>query len=416
MIAVGQGELPAVEEPALPATLPVLPLRDTVTFPDTLTPLAVGQPRSISLINDVLAADRRLVMVASRDPEVEEPGPEQLYDVGVAGTVARMLKVPDGTLRVLVQGAQRVKIEEWVSTEPYLVARVSELPEVVTEGPELEALVRNVKTMFTQIIEQAPYLPEELQMAVANVDDPSALSYLIAGSLRIPAEERQALLEEDDVARRLRRLSEVLARELEVVEIGTRIHSQVQSEMDKTQREYYLRQQLKAIQEELGERDPAEAEVEELREQLAELELPERRAQAGRPRALAAGEAAARVRRARRHPHLAGVDRLAAVERAHRRQPRPRARPRGARRRPLRHREDQGPHHRVPRGAQAHARGRAARRSSASSGRPASARRRSGARSRARWAASSSASAPAACATRPRSAATAAPTSARCPA
>ena len=118
MIAVGQGELPAVEVPSLPATLPVLPLRDTVTFPDTLTPLAVGQPRSISLINDVLAADRRLVMVASRDPGAEEPGPEQLYDVGVAGTVARMLKVPDGTLRVLVQGGQRVRIEEWTSTEP----------------------------------------------------------------------------------------------------------------------------------------------------------------------------------------------------------------------------------------------------------------------------------------------------------
>lgn len=275
MIAIGQGELPAVEEPALPATLPVLPLRDTVTFPDTLTPLAVGQPRSVALINDVLAADRRLVMVASRDPDAEEPGPDQLHSVGVAGVVARMLKVPDGTLRVLVQGSQRVRIEEWSSTEPYLVARVAELPDVVQEGPELEALARNVRDMFMQIIEHAPYLPEELQMAVANLDDPSALSHLIAGSLRIPSEERQALLEENELAPRLRRLSEILARELEVVEIGTRIHSQVQSEMDKTQREYYLRQQLKAIQEELGERDPAEAEVAELSEQLAELELPE---------------------------------------------------------------------------------------------------------------------------------------------
>src|SRR5215217_4030834 len=275
MIAVGQGELPQPEAPALPATLPILPLRDTVTFPDTLTPLAVGQPRSVTLINDVLAADRRLVMVASRDPEAEEPGPEQLYAVGVAGVVARMLKVPDGTLRVLVQGGQRVRVEEWSSTDPYLVARVSELPDVVSEGPELEALVRNVRDMFTQIIEQAPYLPEELQMAVANLEDPSALSHLIAGALRIPSEERQALLEEDDVGRRLHRLAEALARELEVVEIGTRIHTQVQSEMDKTQREYYLRQQLKAIQEELGERDPAEAEVEELRDQLTELALPE---------------------------------------------------------------------------------------------------------------------------------------------
>jgi ATP-dependent Lon protease len=275
VIAVGQGELHEPEPPALPATLPVLPLRDTVTFPDTLTPLAVGQPRSITLVNDVLAADRRLVMVASRDPEADEPGPDQLYDVGVAGVVARMLKVPDGSLRVLVQGAQRVKIEEWISTDPYLVARVVELEDVVEEGAELEALVRNVREMFTQIIETSPYLPEELQMAVANLEDPSALSHLIAGALRIPTEERQGLLEEPDLARRLRRLAETLAHEIEVVELGTKIHSQVQSEMDKTQREYYLRQQLKAIQEELGERDPAEVEVEELRGQLAELELPE---------------------------------------------------------------------------------------------------------------------------------------------
>jgi ATP-dependent Lon protease len=275
VIAVGQGELAVPEPPALPATLPVLPLRDTVTFPDTLTPLAVGQPRSITLINDVLAADRRLVMVASRDPEAEEPGPDKLYAIGVAGVVARMLKVPDGTLRVLVQGGQRVRIEDWTSTDPYLAARVVELPDVVDAGPELEALVRNVRQMFTQIIEHAPYLPEELQMAVANLEDPSALSHLIAGALRIPTEERQSLLEQDDVAKRLHRLTELLAHELEVAEIGTRIHSQVQSEMDKTQREYYLRQQLKAIQEELGERDPAEAEVEELREQLGELALPE---------------------------------------------------------------------------------------------------------------------------------------------
>ena len=275
MIAVGEGEEVAQAPPSLPATLPALPLRDTVTFPDTLTPLAVGQPRSVTLVNDVLAADRMLVMVASRDPEVEEPGPEQLYDVGVAGTVARMLKVPDGSLRVLVQGGQRVRIEEWISQEPYLVARVSELLDVVEEGPELEALMRNVQQMFSRIIEQVPYLPEELQMAVANLDDASALSHLIAGALRIPLEERQGLLEEVDVAKRLRRLAEILARELEVVEIGTRIQTQVQSEMDQTQREYILRQQLRAIQEELGERDPAEAEVDELREQLAAIGLPE---------------------------------------------------------------------------------------------------------------------------------------------
>ena len=261
--------------PSMPDELPVLPLRDTVTFPDTLTPLAVGQERSIQLINDVLARDRQLVMVGSKDPEAESPGVGQLYQVGVVGTVARMLKVPDGTLRILVQGGQRVNIEEFTTEEPYIVARISEAPDVVEEGDELTALMRNVQQMFSRIIDETPYLPEELQMAVANLDDPSALSHLIAGSLRIKTEEKQELLEERDVAKRLRRLSQILARELEVAAMGARIQSQVQSELDKSQREYLLREQLKAIQEELGERDPAEAEVGELREQLAQIELPE---------------------------------------------------------------------------------------------------------------------------------------------
>ena len=265
----------ALGAPPLPAQLPVLPLRDTVTFPDTLTPLAVGQERSVRLVNDVLAGDRQLVMVGSRDPDSESPAPDQLYEYGVVGTVARMLKVPDGTLRILVEGGQRVRIDEWVSETPYLVARISDAPDIVSEGPELTALMRNVQQTFSRIIEEVPYLPEELQLAVANLDDPSALSHLIAGSLRIKTEEKQELLEERDVTKRLRRLSEILANELEVAAMGARIQSQVQSELDKSQREYLLRQQLKAIQEELGERDPAEAEVEELREQLAELKLPE---------------------------------------------------------------------------------------------------------------------------------------------
>jgi ATP-dependent Lon protease len=258
-----------------PEVLPVLPLRDTVTYPDTLTPLAVGQERSVQLVNDALVGNRMLVMVASREPEVESPAPEQLYEVGVVGTVARMLKVPDGSLRILVQGAQRVQIDEWVDTEPYLTARVSVMPDEIEDGPELTALARNVQQTFSRIIEEVPYLPEELQMAVANLDEPSALSHLIAGALRIKTEERQELLEEVNVARRLRRLAEILARELDIVAIGSKIQSQVESEMESAQREYVLRQQLKAIQAELGERDPTEAEVDDLRTQLADIELPE---------------------------------------------------------------------------------------------------------------------------------------------
>ncbi len=259
----------------LPERAGVLPLRDTVTFPEMLIPLNVGQPRSIELINDALRGDRSVVMVASRNPEVESPGPEDLYPVGVIGVVARMIRVPDGTLRVLIQGGQRVRIDAWLATEPYLLAQISERPDVVNQTPELIALMRNVQQTFTDIVREVPYLPEELQIMVANTEDPSTLTHLIAGALRLRTEEKQQLLEEVDVAKRLRRLSEILARELEVVAIGSKIQSQVQSELDKGQREYFLRQQLKAIQEELGEADEAAAEARELREQLAAMKLPE---------------------------------------------------------------------------------------------------------------------------------------------
>src|SRR6202042_1439658 len=174
-----------------------------------------------------------------------------------------------------IQGGHRIRIEKWIRTDPYLVAEIVEAPDVVDHTPELTALMRNVQHTFTDIIEQVPYLPEELQIMVANVDDPSVLAHLIAGALRIPTEEKQGLLEELDVGKRLRRLSEILARELEVVAIGSKIQSQVQSELDNGQREYFLRQQLKAIQEALGEADEVQAEVGELRAQLAAIKLPE---------------------------------------------------------------------------------------------------------------------------------------------
>jgi ATP-dependent Lon protease len=278
-IAGSDGEERAVDigaQRTVPTTLPVLPLREAVPLPDTLTPLAVGQERSVQLVNDVLRGDRMLVMVASRDPELETPGPGQLYDVGVVGAIARMIKVPDGTIRILVQGGQRVHIEQWVRETPYLVANISELPDIEpTESAELEALMRNVQQTFSSIVESNPYLPEELQLAIANIDDPSALSHLIAGSLRLKTEEKQALLEEADVGRRLRRLVDILARELEVISIGSEIQSQVQSEIDKSQREFVLRQQLEAIRRELGEFDESAAEAGELREQLDAIALPE---------------------------------------------------------------------------------------------------------------------------------------------
>lgn len=260
---------------SLPDVLPVLPLRETVTFPDTLTPLAIGQDRSVELVNDVLAGNRMIAMVASTDPENEAPGPDQLYKVGVAGTIQRMMKMPDDTLRVLVQGSQRIKVDDYTSTTPYLIARVTELPDQLEESTELEALVRSVQGSFNQIVEGVPYLPEELMVAVANVDDPSALVHVIAGSLRLKTEEKQELLEEVDVTKRLRKLASFLAREADVIAMGAKIQSQVQDEVDKSQREFFLRQQLKAIQDELGESDPDAAEAADLRDQIEAAELPE---------------------------------------------------------------------------------------------------------------------------------------------
>jgi ATP-dependent Lon protease len=261
--------------PALPRALPVLPLRETVPYPDAVIPIAVGQDRSIKLINEALAGDRMLALVASKQPELETPGPDDLYEVGVAAVVARMLKVPDGTLRALVQGGERIRIKRWVQETPYLIAEIEAQPDIVEESPELTALTRNVQQTFSSIVEEVPYLPEELQMAVANLDNPGELSNLIAGALRIKTEEKQELLEERDVRKRLRRLSEILARERELISLGSRIQSQIQSELDQSQREYFLRQQLKAIQEELGEGDELAAEANELREQIEELDLPE---------------------------------------------------------------------------------------------------------------------------------------------
>ena len=321
-----------------------------------MTPLAVGQERSVQLVNDALGRDRMLVMVASKDSEIEQPGPDDLYRVGVAGTIARMLRMPDGTLRILVQGGPRVRIDEFVSEQPYLVARIHEEPDVIELSSELEALTRHIQTTFSTIIEGVPYLPEELQIAVANLDDPEALGHLIAGSLRIRVDEKQELLEEANVTKRLRRLSEILARELEVMELGSKIQSEVQSEMDKTQREYFLREQMKAIQRELGEEDETQAEINELREQMEEAGLPEEvRKQAERELSRLEKLPPAAAEHGVIRTYLEWILDLP-WSKSHRGQPRHRARAQGARRRPLRHREGQGPDPRAPRGAQAEAR------------------------------------------------------------
>ncbi len=259
----------------IPGTLPVLPLRDAVVFPDTMIPLTIGQERSVRLIDDVLAGDRLLALVTSKDAEVETPGPELLHPIGTVGLAHKMIKLPDGTMRILVQGLQRVHVDRYVREEPYLVADITKVEDVTVASKEIDALRASLLSTFSKIVALVPYLPEELEMAAANVEDPGPLAFLVASTMRIKTEDKQALLEESDVEQRLRKLIGILAQELEVLELGSKIQSDVRSEIDKSQREYFLRQQMRAIQQELGESDESQAEIDELREQLDKLALPE---------------------------------------------------------------------------------------------------------------------------------------------
>jgi ATP-dependent Lon protease len=246
-----------------------------VIFPQSVSPLAIGQERSVRLVDGVLEGERMLALVTVKNAEVEQPGWDDLYETGTAAVVHKMIRVPDGTLRILVQGLGRIRLERRVQDEPYLVGEFEVVPDEVEDTPELAALTRSVQTEFGRLISLVPYLPSELELAAANVGDPNALSHLVASTLRLKTEEKQSLLEERDVAARLRDVLRILGRELEVVELGTKIQTQVQSELEKGQREYFLRQQLKAIQEELGEGDEQQAELNELREQVAEKGLPD---------------------------------------------------------------------------------------------------------------------------------------------
>jgi ATP-dependent Lon protease len=221
-----------VEEVELPSELPILPLKDTVIFPDSVLPLAIGQERSVRLVDDVVAGNRLLALVASNDAEVDQPGWKDLYEVGTAAVVQKMIRVPDGSLRILVQGIRRIRLIDKLQEEPYLVGRFIEVPDVYEETPETQALAQNVQTLFARLIGLVPYLPEELALAAANVDDPSALCHLVASTLRLKSDEKQQLLEQADVEKRLRAVLVILNRELEVAELGSKIQSQVQSEVE----------------------------------------------------------------------------------------------------------------------------------------------------------------------------------------
>ena len=257
--------------------LPILPLRGVVVYPMMWLPLTVGQPRSVRLIDEALAeAETRIIgLFTSRNPEEEEPDPDDIFQVGTLAVVHRMLRAPDGTVRLIIQGLERIKIEDYSQMQPYLRADVVEVPDLLEDTVELQALARNAQEQFRQLINLAPHLPEELEMAALNVDDARQLVYLIASSLRLEVDVAQELLEIDSVSEKLRRLNTLLAKELEVLELGRKIQSEAVGEMEKMQRDFYLREQLKAIQKELGEGDEQEAEISEMEERINAAGMPE---------------------------------------------------------------------------------------------------------------------------------------------
>jgi ATP-dependent Lon protease len=255
--------------------LPVLPLRGTVVFPLTVVPLAAAQPRSLRLIDEVMSGDRQVALVMQKDAELEGAGPDDILRVGTISIIHQMMRVPDGTVRLAVQGNERVRILEFIQEEPYLVARVQRAPEIVEESVEVDALTRNTLELFQRLVSLVAHMPDELVTAALNVDDPRHLVYLVATNLRMDAHERQRLLELDSLREKLAALNTFIAKELDVLELGKKIQSDVQEELGKNQREFYLREQLKAIQRELGESTESEAEVTELRQKIDESGMPE---------------------------------------------------------------------------------------------------------------------------------------------
>ncbi|MCC7129784.1 MAG: endopeptidase La [Anaerolineae bacterium] len=264
------------EEDQLPQVLPVLPLRGLVVFPQTAVPLTIGQSRSIRLVDDVMSGDERLiVLVASRNPELEVPGPHELYDVGTVALIHRMFRAPDNTIRLVVQGLERCQLAEYLEEELYLKARVQAIPETIEEGLELEALARNARDQFEHIAEMLPSVPRELVASVVAIEEPLQTVYTIANFQRMDLEDAQNLLELDSTAAKLHKLVGILAHEVEILEMGQKIQNEARSEIDKVQREYFLREQLKAIQKELGEGDEQAAETEEFRQKIEAAGMPE---------------------------------------------------------------------------------------------------------------------------------------------
>src|SRR6266851_2119201 len=258
----------------IPEILPVLPLRGIVIFPSQIHPFLVSRPSSLKLIEDVGGTNKVIALAAQKNPEDEHPAPDGLFQHGTAVRILKMLRYPDQSVRVLVQGLARVQLGEFTQREPYFVAHVTRLHEAANADKEIDALHAHLVSQFSKFVSLVPYLPDELQVMAMQIKDASRLTDMVASYLKIAVEEAQDLVSTLDVRARLEKLIAILGREIELLELGHKIQSQVQTELNKNQREYYLRQQLKAIQKELGEGDGRTSEVEEIEKKIEEGNLP----------------------------------------------------------------------------------------------------------------------------------------------
>jgi ATP-dependent Lon protease len=258
----------------VPNELPILPLRGTVLYPDLILPIMVGRKRSVKLIDDAMDSDRIIGVITQKRSEIEEPKESDLYSVGVAALILRMIRELDGSQRVIVQGISRVKVKEYIQREPYFKAKSETIEENIEQGVEIEALMMNLRNLFQRAVELAPYLTAELGTMVINIKSPSILTDLIASNLNLSTADKQGLLEIFDVRERLTKVHLALNKEVQVLELGNKIQSQVKEDMDRTQREYYLREQMKAIKKELGEMDEHSTEIKELREKIKKAKMP----------------------------------------------------------------------------------------------------------------------------------------------
>jgi len=263
------------EKRPIPKYLPILPLRGTVLFPELVLPIMVGRKKSVKLIDDAMEGEKLIGVLTQHNSEIEDPAPDELYSMGVAAQLVRVVRELDGTQRVIVQGLERIRVKRFLQSDPYYVAEVEVLPVGTVYDVEVEALTRNLKALFQKAVELASYLSNELKNMVMNVKDPSVLADLIAANLNIKVQDKQEVLELLDLKARLNKVHFILTREVQILELGNKIQSQVKEDIDKAQREYYLREQLKAIKRELGEADDHTAEIKELREKIEKAQMPE---------------------------------------------------------------------------------------------------------------------------------------------